>query len=68
MMMTGIEDDDDDNDDEDYGDGGEGGDGDDVDDECPFSEKQVQWLTLQFWQVTVGETEWIECNRLNYLF
>ena len=34
----------------------------------PFSEKQPQWLTLQFCLVTVRVTEWIECSRLNHLF
>ena len=34
----------------------------------PVSEKQAQWLMLQFCPLTVGVTEWIECSRLNHLF
>ena len=33
----------------------------------PFSEKQAQWLTLPLCLVTVGVTEWTECNRLYHL-
>ena len=34
----------------------------------PISEKQAQWLRLQFCPVTVGVTEWIGCSRLSHLF
>ena len=34
----------------------------------PFSEKQAQWLTLQFCPVTLGVAEWIECSRLDHFF
>ena len=49
---------------------GEGDDDDDDDDDlnCPFSEKQAQWLMLQFCPVTVGVTEWNEFSRFNHLF
>ena len=31
----------------------------------PVSEKQAQWLMLQFCPVNFEVTEWIECSRLN---
>ena len=33
----------------------------------PGGEQQAQWTRLQFCQVTVGDTEWIECSRPNHL-
>ena len=34
----------------------------------PISEKQAQWLRLQFCSVTVEVTEWIKCSQLIHLF
>ena len=84
MVIDDDDDDDDDGDDDGDDDDGDDDDGDDDDGDdddgadvddlwqtvqpSPISEKQAQWLRLQFCPVTVGVMECIKCSQLSHLF